>query len=423
MNSKKLAISTKIEETIELAKISQDPILITGPTGTGKSRLARLIHEKIYPNTQESFLTINPIIYGDLLASNLFGHKKGSFTDAKEDRKGILALDKYKTILIDEIAELPLAVQAKLLVAFDTKEILPIGEDRPIPMKPRVIAATNKNIYDQTIFRNDLIERFPIRIELRPFRELEYSEKIQIIDAIMDEASNITGLKCELTNSGQDFILKGHWHRNNREIRNLINQSINYKKSLVEKSVEIESLNIDRELLQEIAIKIGASDIYVPFQQPEMEESMLNNAYVNKLIDNLKVNLASGIHDQWSIERFNSGWKYGDARNVLLKTNPCLVHFKLLPKFEQEIDLKIAERIIYELLNENNLNLIIELAILSFFVKNKNKISEPGKNKTLDQIIRLIAKAIKSLGEGADLMGVDPKTFKNYTDLKANQAD
>ena len=150
---------------------------------------------------------------------------------------------------------------------------------------------------------------------------------------------------------------------------------------------------------------------------------MLNNKYVDTLIDNLKVNLASGIHDQWSTERFNSGWKYGDARNDLLKTNPCLVHFKLLPKFEQEIDLKIAERIIYELLNENNLSLIIELAILSFFVKNKNKISEPGKNKTLDQIIRLIAKAIKSLGEGADLMGVDPKTFKNYTDLKANQAD
>lgn len=437
-----MVISKKLKETIEIVKANKDPILIIGPTGTGKSRLARLIHKIVYLHDQKKlqkkdeikdqkeiedekiedcYLAINPLVYGDTLASNLFGHKKGAFTTALENRIGFLANINLKTILIDEIAELSLEVQGKLLVVLDTKKVLPIGSNEADPIRPRIIAATNKNIYDSNIFRNDLVARFPIRITLEPFHELELEERDQILDEIIND---IGKEKCELDETGRSFIHKGHWPRNNREIYNLIKQSVDYRKlkttALTNASGKIK---IDRELLQDTAVRIGASNVYIPLDTPQIDCSMLKNAYVKSLLDELKQNLASGIHDQWSIERLKSGWKYGDTRNDVLRTNPCLVHFDLLPKSEKEVDIKVAERTLYEMFSQKNIDLLTELAILFFAAARQDEGQDErqderqggDKRKSIfDHLKELSVIATSNAGMGANFLNIDPKTFSSF---------
>jgi DNA-binding NtrC family response regulator len=150
-------------------------VLITGENGTGKELVAREIHNKSH-RCQEILVTVDMgAIPEGLFESELFGHKKGSFTDAHEDRIGKIQLADKGTLFLDEIGNLSFPMQSKLLVALESRTIVAVGSNNPVPVDIRLISATNRDL-DQLIatqdFREDLLYRLnTIRIEIPPLRE------------------------------------------------------------------------------------------------------------------------------------------------------------------------------------------------------------------------------------------------------------
>ena len=148
---------------------SKSNILITGESGTGKGLVAQAIHES-GPRKDKPFIAINcGAIPENLLESELFGHKKGSFTSANEDKKGLITMANGGTLFLDEIGELPQSLQVKLLHVIQTKELTPVGDTRVITVDVRIIAATNADLTQRVKegrFREDLFYRLNV-IEIR----------------------------------------------------------------------------------------------------------------------------------------------------------------------------------------------------------------------------------------------------------------
>ncbi len=153
--------------TIDRLKSVDSTVLILGESGTGKEVVARALHDSSKRGAQ-LFSAINcGAIPENLLESELFGHRKGSFTDAKADRKGIFELCTNGTLLLDEIGDMPLVLQTKLLRVLQERTVTPIGASTPIPIGTRVIAATHRDILDEARskrFREDLYYRLSIVI-------------------------------------------------------------------------------------------------------------------------------------------------------------------------------------------------------------------------------------------------------------------
>lgn len=150
-------------------------ILITGENGTGKEMLAREIHH-LSPRRKQEMVTVNMgAISESLFESELFGHERGAFTDAYESRPGKFEAASGSTLFMDEIGNLPLGMQAKLLTALQNRNITRIGSNKVIPVDIRLISATNLNIQERIEsgrFREDLLYRLnTIHLELPPLRE------------------------------------------------------------------------------------------------------------------------------------------------------------------------------------------------------------------------------------------------------------
>ena len=174
-----IGISSKIKKVVDLAiKVAQDKdasVLITGENGTGKEILARIIHYAS-ERKKQMFVPVNSSAIPDtLIESEFFGHKKGAFTDAKEDKKGFFELANGGTLFLDEIADMPFSLQAKLLRAMEERKIKRIGGTKEIDVDIRVISATNKNIekmIEEEKFRLDLYHRInTFIIDIPPLRE------------------------------------------------------------------------------------------------------------------------------------------------------------------------------------------------------------------------------------------------------------
>jgi two-component system response regulator FlrC len=149
---------------------SEIPVLLEGPTGTGKEVLAQFIH-RLSPRNQGPFVAVNCAAMPEaMLEALLFGHKKGAFTGASDAGEGLFRAAHNGTLLLDEIGELPLALQAKLLRALQEGEVLPLGATRPISVNVRVVACTNRHLAAEVEagrFREDLLYRlnvFPLRL-------------------------------------------------------------------------------------------------------------------------------------------------------------------------------------------------------------------------------------------------------------------
>jgi len=149
-------------------------VLITGENGTGKELVAREIHRQSH-RTDNVFLSVDLGAVAESLApSELFGHKKGAFTGADENRVGRFAAAEGGTLFLDEIGNIPLAFQAKLLTALERREVVPVGANAPVAVDVRVISATNlarKDLADESVFRQDLLYRLnTVEIALPPLR-------------------------------------------------------------------------------------------------------------------------------------------------------------------------------------------------------------------------------------------------------------
>jgi DNA-binding NtrC family response regulator len=165
----------KIWKTIEKVSSTDANILILGESGTGKELIAREIH-RLSPRSTECFVKVDVGALSEtLFESELFGHKKGAFTDAKENRKGRFEMANEGTLFLDEIGNIPIRLQSKLLTVLQNHEIQAIGSNSIVPLDIRLISATNLNLAEftkQGLFREDLLYRInTIQIEIPPLRE------------------------------------------------------------------------------------------------------------------------------------------------------------------------------------------------------------------------------------------------------------
>ena len=165
----------QIRSTIEKLSRSQAPVYISGESGTGKELVAQLIHSK-GPRADRPFVPVNcGAIPTELMESEFFGHKKGSFTGAVNDKNGLFQVAEGGTLFLDEVAELPLHMQVKLLRSIQEKAVRPIGAQQEIPTDVRILSATHKDLDEQVQsgqFRQDLYYRLNvIQLRVPPLRE------------------------------------------------------------------------------------------------------------------------------------------------------------------------------------------------------------------------------------------------------------
>ncbi|MBS1558884.1 MAG: sigma-54-dependent Fis family transcriptional regulator [Bacteroidetes bacterium] len=165
----------KIFQTVERVAQTDANVLILGENGTGKEMIARAIHRNS-PRKNESFISVDlGSVTETLFESELFGHKKGAFTDAKEDRVGRFELANNGTLFLDEIGNLSMPLQAKLLTALQNRKVSRVGANKEVPVNLRLICATNLPLYEmvkENKFRQDLLYRInTIEVEIPPLRE------------------------------------------------------------------------------------------------------------------------------------------------------------------------------------------------------------------------------------------------------------
>ncbi|MCK9223483.1 MAG: sigma-54 dependent transcriptional regulator [Candidatus Muirbacterium halophilum] len=209
---------------------TDEPVLITGESGTGKQLIASFIHSQSN-RANTIFLDINcASISETLLESQLFGHKKGAFTDAKEDFKGFFELTSEGTLFLDEISEMKPELQAKLLKVVENKSFIPLGGNRPVSVDSRIITATNRNIEDyikNCKFRHDLYYRLNVfRIEIPPLRERK--EDISILCEYFIKESNLRLNKDikKISDEVIDKYINYNWPGNIRELKNVIHRAV-----------------------------------------------------------------------------------------------------------------------------------------------------------------------------------------------------
>jgi len=204
-------------------------VLITGESGTGKELVARAIHANSL-RAERPFVSINcAALTETLLESELFGHMRGAFTGAVQTRKGLFEEANGGTFFFDEIAETPPSLQAKLLRAIQEGEIRRLGDNKPINVDARIIAATNqdlKSLIDEKRFREDLYYRLNVaRFELPPLRERK--EDIEpIVECFLAKYGKKMGRQAVLGPGVMDYLLGYDFPGNIRELENLIEQGV-----------------------------------------------------------------------------------------------------------------------------------------------------------------------------------------------------
>ena len=228
-----LYISHVMADIMKLAERVADidaPLLITGETGTGKDYIARYIHS-ISPRRDHLFVKVNcPALPPSLFESELFGHVKGAFTGADSSRVGRFELADKGTIFLDEIAELPVDLQAKLLQVLQERQIERVGDNQRIKTDFRLVAATNRNlaesIEDGTI-RQDLYYRLNIlQIQLPPLRERKKDIPYLIHKMNEMESAEINRKPPTYPDDVIDFLTQYQWPGNVRELKNLIKRMV-----------------------------------------------------------------------------------------------------------------------------------------------------------------------------------------------------
>jgi len=209
---------------------SKSNILISGDSGTGKGLVAQAIHEA-GPRRDKPFISINcGAIPENLLESELFGHKKGAFTSAMDDKKGLITMAHGGTLFLDEIGELPSALQVKLLHVIQTRELTPVGDTRVITVDVRIIAATNADLMQRVKegrFREDLFYRLNV-IEINMPALRERSDDIPVLikhylDLFTKEAGK--NLK-DIDYEAMQALLAYDWPGNIRELRNTMERAV-----------------------------------------------------------------------------------------------------------------------------------------------------------------------------------------------------
>jgi two-component system response regulator HydG len=220
----------ELKELIARVAESQASVLVTGESGTGKEVVARLLHQR-GPRADKPFMALNCAAMPEhLLESELFGHVRGAFTDARADKVGLFVQANHGTLFLDEIGDMPLSLQPKLLRVLEERKVRPVGGSREVSVDLRLIAATHRDLEDAIVqgqFREDLYFRLNvIQLSLPPLRA-RGSDVLLIAQAFVNTFAKQAGKQVAgLTPEAAERLVSYAWPGNVRELRNAIERAV-----------------------------------------------------------------------------------------------------------------------------------------------------------------------------------------------------
>jgi transcriptional regulator with PAS, ATPase and Fis domain len=234
----------KIFELIQRVGQTNSNVLIMGKSGTGKELVAKAIHQQS-KRGGNIFLPINcGAISENLIESELFGHKKGSFTGATEEKQGLFKVAEGGTLFLDEIGDLPLNLQVKLLRALEEKQFLPVGGTKPIKTDVRILAATNQDLFKKVKegeFREDLYYRLNVvEIKLPSLNERKEDIPVLINHFIEKYCKEMNKKILGVNNDAMRALMSHDWQGGVRELENIIERAIIFANTDV---IELENLS------------------------------------------------------------------------------------------------------------------------------------------------------------------------------------
>ncbi|MDB4994643.1 MAG: sigma-54 dependent DNA-binding response regulator, partial [Myxococcaceae bacterium] len=220
----------KVYDLLNRVADSDTTVLVSGESGTGKELVARALHKRS-PRAKGPFVAINCAAMPEsLLESELFGHTRGAFTDARQARPGLFVKATNGTLFLDEIGEMPMGMQAKLLRALQERTVRPVGGDAEIPFDARLVAASNRDLeteVDEKRFREDLFYRINVvRINVPPLRQRGSDVLVLAQHFIERYASAGCSRVVGMSSGAADKLLSYPWPGNVRELQNCIERAV-----------------------------------------------------------------------------------------------------------------------------------------------------------------------------------------------------
>lgn len=276
----------QLKLTIQKLARSQAPVFLWGESGTGKEVVAKLIHE-LSPRSQASFVPVNcGAIPSELMESEFFGHKKGSFTGATADKEGLFQQANGGTLFLDEVADLPLPMQVKLLRAIQEKKVRPIGGTQEIPVDIRLLSATHKDLaklVDKGEFRQDLYYRINV-IEVKlPSLNQRRDDVPMLAEHFLALIAKDWGLEQTplLTEHAKQALLNHSYSGNVRELRNILERAITLSDGV---NIDAEHLNLQNQAAS--SQSIGLSTMPVQPLQTASKDFSQTGASITEPLDN-----------------------------------------------------------------------------------------------------------------------------------------
>lgn len=322
-------------------------VLITGESGTGKETMPQIVHQ-LSSRKHNKYIAVNcGAIPEGTIDSELFGHEKGSFTGAHETRKGYFEVADGGTIFLDEVAELPIQTQVRLLRVLETGEIIKVGSSKVQKTNVRIVAATNVNIpkaIKENRFREDLFYRLnTVPIEVPPLRERKDDIYLLFRKFSSDFAGKYKMPSVQLTESARKLLLKYRWPGNVRQLKNVTEQiSVIEKEKLISEETLLSylpensesSLPIlyqgekegmsERDILYKVLfdLKKDVTDLkQVVFQVLQSDDNNSKNDVSTKVYDRLYGENASGLstlEEKFQLEQFSNSSKKESFNEELL---------------------------------------------------------------------------------------------------------
>ena len=276
-------------DLLEKVSPTKTNILITGESGTGKELVAKAIHYNS-PRKDKPFVTLNcGAIPESLIESELFGHMKGAFTDAIATKKGLFEVADEGTIFLDEISELPLLMQVKLLRVLQDKEFKRVGGTEDIRVDVRIIAATNKDLEEavkEKRFREDLFYRLNvIQIKLPPLRDRKEDVQILANHFLQKYSQELSKPISKISPEALQILLNYEYPGNVRELQNIIERAV-----ALESSQELTPHNLSSYLSEQPLLRKGPIDIEIPNEGIDLEKMVedLERSLLLKALDRTK---------------------------------------------------------------------------------------------------------------------------------------
>ncbi len=243
-----------LKKQIKKLSRSQAPVFIQGESGTGKELVAKLIHQ-LGARATKPFIAVNcGAIPSELMESEFFGHKKGSFTGAFEDKLGLFQSAQGGTLFLDEVADLPLHMQVKLLRAIQEKSVRPVGAAKEIPLDVRILSATHKNLLkavEEEKFRQDLYYRINvIEVHIPPLRERE-GDLLMLTDHLLQKLAKTWSISKPILHAvTQEKLKHYHFPGNIRELENILERAVTLSENniILSDHLQLRSSNLKTEI-------------------------------------------------------------------------------------------------------------------------------------------------------------------------------